>query len=170
MGGIQIQFRGSGYMERIQIQFRGSQIHVQGVLDTWEVFRYSVGGPEYMAGIQIQFRGYQIHGRYLDFVYGVQDIWEVSRYSLGVTRYMGGIQILFTGSRIYGCWRITATHQTNWSNRPVRILVGDVYFPRTILSWQAANTIYQVVIGGNLLLISIEIRFLTSEKKLQLNI
>ena len=38
---------------------------------------------------------------------------------------------------ILHCWQITATHQINLNNRPVGILVGDIYSPRTILSWLA---------------------------------
>ena len=41
------------------------------------------------------------------------------------------------GPKTY-CLQITATHQTNLNNRPVRILVGDIYFPRT--HQLAANT------------------------------
>ena len=41
--------------------------------------------------------------------------------------------------RIRHCWQITATHQTNLNKRPVEILVGDIYSPRTLISQSAAE-------------------------------
>ena len=70
--------------------------------------------------------------------------WEVSGGRLmrvsswrGVVGFISRLSCVSARNSKSKCWQITTTHQTNLNKRPVEILVGDIYFPQTLISQSA---------------------------------